>query len=93
MSVTNILVVDDDIVMCRIVRHMLSGAQYKVETCHSVTDALAAIEQKAFDVYVIDYKLPDGSGLDVADRIARTFWLGAMLKLIGRSVCIGIGIL
>jgi DNA-binding NtrC family response regulator len=48
---------------------MLSGAQYKVETCHSVADALAAIEQKAFAVYVIDYKLPDGSGLDVAERI------------------------
>ena len=28
-----------------------------------------AIEQKAFDVYVMDYKLPDGTGLDVAERI------------------------
>ena len=35
----------------------------------SVTDALKAIEQKLFDVYVMDYKLPDGTGLDVAEQI------------------------
>ena len=28
-----------------------------------------AIEQKPFDAYVLDYKLPDGTGLDVAERI------------------------
>ena len=32
-------------------------------------DAVAAIEEKLFDVYVLDYKLPDGTGLDVADRV------------------------
>jgi DNA-binding NtrC family response regulator len=48
---------------------MLSDEQYTVQTCQSVSDALGAIEQKAFDVYVMDYNLPDGSGLDVADRI------------------------
>jgi CheY-like chemotaxis protein len=69
MNITNVLVVDDDIAMCRIVHHMLSNEQCKVQTCESVADALAAIEQKAFDIYVMDYKLPDGSGLDVAERI------------------------
>ena len=48
---------------------MLSDDQYNVQTCQSVTDALGAIEQKPFDIYVMDYKLPDGSGLDVAERI------------------------
>jgi two-component system response regulator HydG len=47
---------------------MLS-AEYKVQTSQSVADALGAIEQKPFNVYVIDYKLPDGSGFDVAERI------------------------
>jgi two-component system, NtrC family, response regulator HydG len=68
-SITNVLVVDDDIPMCRILHRMLSDGEYKVQTSQSVADALGAIEQKSFDVYVMDYKLPDGSGLDVAERI------------------------
>jgi DNA-binding NtrC family response regulator len=69
MSVTDVLVVDDDVGVCRIVQRMLSNEQCKVQTSQSVADALGAIEQKAFDAYVIDFKLPDGSGLDVAERI------------------------
>jgi DNA-binding NtrC family response regulator len=69
MSVTNVLVVDDDIAICRIVHRMLTDEQYQVQTSQSVGDALGAIEEKPFDVYVMDYKLPDGSGLDVAERI------------------------
>src|SRR5271165_6448672 len=73
MSITNVLVVDDDIAICRILHRMLSEEQYNVETSQSVADALVALEQKPFDVFVIDYKLPDGSGLDVAERI-RSKW-------------------
>ena len=61
MKITNALVVDDDIAVCRILHRMLSEEQYKVETSQSAADALAAVEQKPFDVYVMDYKLPDGS--------------------------------
>ena len=35
----------------------------------SVADAAAAIEQSPFDLYVVDFNLADGTGLDVADRI------------------------
>jgi len=69
MNITKVLVVDDDIAVCRIVHRMLSSEQYTVQTSQSVADAVAVIEQKPFDVYLMDYRLPDGSGLDVADRI------------------------
>ena len=68
-SDTNVLVVDDDNAVCRIVQRMFSDQHYQVQTSQSVADASLAIEQKSFDAYVIDYKLPDGSGLDVAERI------------------------
>jgi DNA-binding NtrC family response regulator len=68
-----VLVVDDDIGICRIVHRMLSDEQYSVQISQSVADALGAIEQEPFDVCVLDYKLPDGSGLDVAERI-RSKW-------------------
>ncbi len=73
MSTTDLLVVDDDIALCRIVQRMLSEEKYEVKEANSVADALKAIERKTFDVYVLDYKLPDGSGLDVAERI-RSKW-------------------
>jgi two-component system, NtrC family, response regulator HydG len=69
MNNTNVLVVDDDIAVCRILHHMLSKEQYQVQISQSVAHAIEAIEQKPFDVYVMDYKLPDGSGLDVAEWI------------------------
>jgi DNA-binding NtrC family response regulator len=65
----NVLVVDDDIAVCRILHRMLSDEQYEVQISQSVADALRSIEEKLFDVYVMDYKLPDGTGLDVAERI------------------------
>src|ERR1700693_6096897 len=80
MNITNALVVDDDIAVCRILHRMLSDEQYKVETSQSVADALGAVEQKPFDVYLMDYKLPDGSGLDVAERI-RSKWGAAPIIL------------
>jgi DNA-binding NtrC family response regulator len=65
----SVLVVDDDVAVCRILHRMLSDEQYQVQISNSVGDAVEAIEQKLFDAYVFDYKLPDGTGLDVAERI------------------------
>jgi DNA-binding NtrC family response regulator len=65
----NVLVVDDENAVCQIVQRMLSDEQYEVQTSESVADAFRAIEQKPFDAYVMDDKLPDGSGFDVAERI------------------------
>jgi len=81
MSITHILVVDDDIAICRIVHRMLSDEHYRVQTSQSVANALGAVEQKSFDVYVLDYKLPDGSGLDIAERI-RSKWGAVPIILI-----------
>ena len=46
MSISNVLVVDDDNAVCRIVQRMLSDEQYQVQTSQSVADALEAVEQK-----------------------------------------------
>jgi two-component system, NtrC family, response regulator HydG len=68
-SAKNVLVIDDDAGFCRIIQRSLSEEHYEVQISHSLADALAAIEKKPFDAYVMDYKLPDGSGFDIAERI------------------------
>jgi two-component system response regulator HydG len=69
MNISQVLVVDDDDTVCRIVGRMLSGEEYEVRAANSVAAALKIIEQESFDVYVLDHRLPDGSGLDIAGRI------------------------
>src|ERR1700733_14666259 len=69
MSFVRVLVVDDEVEVCRILDRMLSTDHCRVQTSHSVADALAAIEERLFDLYVVDYKLRDGFGLDIAERI------------------------
>jgi DNA-binding NtrC family response regulator len=81
MRITDVLVVDDDLKICRIIHWMLSDEQYNVQITQSVADALRAVEEKHFDAYVIDCILPDGSGLDIAERI-RSKWGAAPIILI-----------
>jgi DNA-binding NtrC family response regulator len=80
MRVANVLVVDDDLAVCRIVQRMLSDEQHLVQTCQSVATALEAIEERPFDAYLMDYKLPDGTGLEVAERV-RSKWGAAPIIL------------
>jgi DNA-binding NtrC family response regulator len=68
-ATVNVLVVDDDLAVCRILHRMLSDEEYQVQISQSVADALSAIEQKHFDIYVMDFKLPDGTGLDIAEKV------------------------
>jgi two-component system, NtrC family, response regulator HydG len=72
-DIAEVLVVDDHSAICRIVQLMLPDELYCVEASHSVADALGAVANRSFDVYVLDYKLQDGSGFDVAERI-RSKW-------------------
>jgi DNA-binding NtrC family response regulator len=79
-NIAEILVVDDHSAICRIVQLMLPDELYCVEASHSVADALGVVADKSFDLYVLDYKLLDGSGFDVAERI-RSKWGAAPIVL------------
>ena len=68
-KVSSVLVVDDDVGVCQLLDLMLSREKYRMQITHSVADAAEAMEENLFDVYVVDYHLTDGSGLDVAELI------------------------
>src|SRR5258708_30042738 len=69
MSTPSVFVLDDDVAVCRILNRMLSLEEYDVRTSHSVEEAVTAIKEKPFDAYVLDYRLRDGTGLDVAEQL------------------------
>jgi CheY-like chemotaxis protein len=78
-----ILMVDDDPDTSLVMKRLLGGLGYKVETAHSVESALEAFGNQTFDVLISDIGLPDGSGYDLMrELIAR----GTTSKLKGIAV-------
>ncbi len=55
-----------------IVKEQLENDGFNVKTCRSAFDAVVLTEEHRFDVYIIDYRLPDYTGDMVADIIRRT---------------------
>ena len=46
-------------------RLLVSSADYEVQTAQSVAEALELARTRTFDLYVLDKRLPDGSGMDL----------------------------
>jgi DNA-binding NtrC family response regulator len=77
----HVLVVDDDLAVCRILRRILSDEHYAVTTSSSVQEAFQQTDETRFDAFILDYRLSDGTGLEVAERV-RAKGSGAPIILI-----------
>src|SRR4051794_12956187 len=65
-----ILLVEDERDVANMLGLALRGDGYDVETVDTATRAFAALRVPRHDLLVTDYRLPDGNGLEVADRAA-----------------------
>jgi len=64
-----ILYVDDHEDSSEMLKVVLSDSGYEVQTAHSVDNALKLAASEQFDLYVLDKRLPDGSGLELVRRL------------------------
>jgi CheY-like chemotaxis protein len=64
-----ILVVDDDAVILRLVSSILRRERYHVDTASGGKEALSKIELAQYDVVVLDLMMPEVSGVDVLRRL------------------------
>ena len=69
MPSKQILVVDDDAAILRLVTVILRREHYNVDTASGGKAALAKIELTQYDVVVLDLMMPEVSGLDVLRRL------------------------
>ena len=70
----HILVVDDQPLVCKVVRRILEAEGYQVTTVHGVTEARAFLAQaQKIDCVLTDIMLQDGSGTELVD-LARARW-------------------
>lgn len=49
--------------------HLLGQSDYEVIVANSIDYALKVIRSEEFDLYVLDKRLPDGSGLDLCRQL------------------------
>ncbi|MDT5063440.1 MAG: two-component system, OmpR family, response regulator [Acidobacteriota bacterium] len=64
-----ILYVDDHEDTSYMLTHLLGQSDYEVVTAGSMSEALDLIKSQKFDLYVLDKRLPDGSGLDLCRKL------------------------
>ena len=64
-----ILCVDDHQDTSEMLQLLLSQEDYEVVTALSMQEALELSKQKSFDLYVLDKRLPDGTGLDLCGQL------------------------
>lgn len=48
---------------------LLAQEDYDVEIARNIEEALAFIQHEMFDLYVLDKRLPDGTGLELCKRL------------------------
>jgi len=64
-----ILIVDDEASIRRALRNILELEQFSVEEATNGMDCLARIKQQAFDVVLLDIKMPELDGMDALEKI------------------------
>lgn len=64
-----ILYVDDHEDTSFMLTYLLGQADYEVVTAPSMKSALELIREEKFDLYVLDKRLPDGSGLELCRKL------------------------
>lgn len=63
-----VLITEDDITFAQILERYLSRHGYEVVLTHNIEQAKAVLSKdKEFHAMLLDYRLPDGNGLDVLD--------------------------
>jgi len=67
----NILIVDDDISLLKILKMRLEAEKYRVTDVSNGSDALTAMDKIFFDLAIIDYQLKDETGIELMESLNR----------------------
>ncbi|MDH4222665.1 MAG: sigma-54 dependent transcriptional regulator [candidate division Zixibacteria bacterium] len=69
MTKSKILVVDDELVVCKSVQRILLPEGFEVESALSGQEALEKLSQESFDMVITDLKMPGMDGMELLAKI------------------------
>ena len=78
-----IYVVDDDADVLGSLRFLLESDGFKVRTFRSGSALLNAVRSTDVDCFVIDYKMPDMNGIDLARRLRNRYMAAPIILITG----------
>jgi len=64
-----ILVVDDEVTVCKSIRQALLREDYEIDMAYSGEEALAKEAEQSYDVMIIDLMMPGMSGMDLLKMV------------------------
>src|SRR5438874_6042323 len=80
-----ILGVDDDLLMREALRDTLSAEGHEVQAVESAAQAMAELERQEWDIVLADLSLPRVSGLELLDRIKRSWPTTEVIVITGQG--------
>ncbi len=81
----NILLVEDDEALSFEIKRAIEHEGHDVANCSNIADARLILKETKFDLIVLDWGLPDGSGVDLCVEIRQAGENAAILMLTGRA--------
>lgn len=72
VSKGRILCVDDDADTCDLLSIWLTHLGYEAKTVATLAVAFELADEEEFDLYMLDMRFPDGSGIDFCKKIRET---------------------
>lgn len=64
-----ILLVEDDNILCEMIKEYFIENNYDIDYCNSYNKALEEISKEIFDLLLLDIKIENGNGFDLLKRI------------------------
>ncbi len=68
-NIKNILIVEDDELFCKMLTKYLVKQGFDVSDAQTAAEAYERLKVTQFDLAVLDYKLPDESGIEILKKI------------------------
>ncbi|GET29048.1 sigma-54-dependent Fis family transcriptional regulator [Prolixibacter sp. SD074] len=65
MDMPRLLIVDDDTSFCMLLQGFLKRKGFEADTAHDYQKASQSLAKNTYDLVLTDYRLPDGTGIDV----------------------------
>src|SRR6056297_1077680 len=66
---TRILIVEDDIAFCTMLKTFLEKKDFEVSTAYTANEALNLLSTRGFEVVISDVRLPDKEGLEILREV------------------------